>query len=62
MKMIVLAGGFGTRLKTVVTEVPKALAPIGEVPFLHIQIEHWRNQAVKSFVFLLRHHYRRFVF
>ena len=55
MKLLVLAGGFGTRLKSVVTEVPKALAPIGEVPFLHIQIEHWRNQGVKSFVFLLHH-------
>jgi D-glycero-alpha-D-manno-heptose 1-phosphate guanylyltransferase len=55
MKLLVLAGGFGTRLKSVVDAVPKALAPVGDVPFLHLQIEHWKKQGVKSFVFLLHH-------
>ena len=41
--MIVLAGGFGTRLKSVVNEVPKALAPVGQVPFLYLQIEHFEK-------------------
>lgn len=31
---IVLAGGFGTRLKSVVKEVPKPMAPIHDTPFL----------------------------
>jgi D-glycero-alpha-D-manno-heptose 1-phosphate guanylyltransferase len=51
--MLVLAGGFGTRLQSVVTDVPKALAPVGHLPFLHLQIEHWIAQGVRSFVFLL---------
>ena len=55
MKMLVLAGGFGTRLRSVIADVPKALAPIGEVPFLHLQIEHWIEQGLGSFVFLLHH-------
>lgn len=55
MKMLVLAGGFGTRLKPVVADVPKALAPVGPVPFLYIQIEHWIAQGLRSFVFLLHH-------
>lgn len=55
MKMLVLAGGFGTRLKSVVSVVPKALAPVGSVPFLHLQIQHWIAQRVTSFVFLLHH-------
>lgn len=55
MKLLVLAGGFGTRLRSVVAETPKALAPIGEKPFLHLQIENWKNQGLKSFVFLLHH-------
>lgn len=55
MKLLVLAGGFGTRLQSVVAEVPKALAPVGEVPFLHLQIEHWIAQGLRSFVFLLHH-------
>ncbi len=55
MKLLVLAGGFGTRLRSAVAEVPKSLAPVGDVPFLHLQIEHWRNQGLESFVFLLHH-------
>ena len=53
--MLVLAGGFGTRLQSAVTEVPKALAPVGKVPFLYLQIEHWIAQGLRSFVFLLHH-------
>ena len=53
--MLVLAGGFGTRLQSVVAEVPKALAPVGPVPFLYLQIEHWIAQGLRSFVFLLHH-------
>ena len=55
MKMLVLAGGFGTRLQPVVAEVPKALAPVGQVPFLYLQIEHWIAQGLRSFIFLLHH-------
>ncbi len=32
---IVLAGGFGTRLRTVVSDVPKPMAPVQGKPFLH---------------------------
>ena len=55
MNMLVLAGGFGKRLQSVVSEVPKALAPVGSVPFLRLQIQHWRTQGINSFVFLLHH-------
>lgn len=55
MRLLVLAGGFGTRLKTVIADVPKALAPIGEVPFLKFQIEHWLDQGLREFTFLLHH-------
>lgn len=55
MRLLVLAGGFGTRLKTVITDVPKALAPIGDVPFLQLQLEHWLAQGLREFTFLLHH-------
>jgi D-glycero-alpha-D-manno-heptose 1-phosphate guanylyltransferase len=55
MKLLVLAGGFGTRLKTVITDVPKALAPIGDIPFLQLQLEHWLAQGLREFTFLLYH-------
>lgn len=53
--MLILSGGFGTRLKPLVDKVPKALAPVGQVPFIYFQIEHWIAQGLKSFVFLLHH-------
>lgn len=36
MEAIVLAGGFGTRLRRVVADVPKPMAPIAGRPFLEI--------------------------
>lgn len=36
MEAIVLAGGFGTRLRQVVTDVPKPMAPIAGRPFLEV--------------------------
>ena len=36
MEAIVLAGGFGTRLRDVVSDIPKPMAPIGNKPFLEI--------------------------
>lgn len=53
--MLVLAGGFGTRLRSVLEDVPKALAPVDSMPFLHYQIEHWMAQGIRSFSFLLHH-------
>lgn len=50
-----LAGGFGTRLKSTLNGLPKALAPACGVPFLQLQISNWRKQGVNEFSFLLHH-------
>jgi NDP-sugar pyrophosphorylase family protein len=55
VRLLVLAGGFGTRLKTTVADVPKALAPVGDVPFLQLLLEHWLAQGLFEFTFLLHH-------
>lgn len=55
MRLLVLAGGFGTRLQTAVGNTPKALAPVDGVPFLRLQLEHWLCQGVQEFSFLLHH-------
>lgn len=55
MKLLVLAGGFGTRLKAAISDVPKALAPVRGKPFLEIQLEHWLAQGVRDLTFLLHH-------
>ncbi len=43
---IVLAGGFGTRLREVVPDWPKPMAPVAERPFLEIVL---RSLATKGF-------------
>ena len=35
MEVIILAGGLGTRLRSVVSEVPKCMAPVNGKPFLY---------------------------
>lgn len=39
MEVIILAGGKGTRLKSVIDNVPKPMAPINGLPFLAYQLE-----------------------
>jgi NDP-sugar pyrophosphorylase family protein len=53
--LLVLAGGFGTRLRAAVPEVPKPLAPVASRPYLHYLIERWVEQGVTQFTFLLHH-------
>ena len=48
--VLILAGGLGTRLKSVVADKPKALAPIMGKPFLEIQIELLKDQGATHFV------------
>ncbi len=50
MEAVVLAGGFGTRLRAVVSEVPKPMAPVGGRPFLELLLEYWIRQGVRRFV------------
>lgn len=54
-KLLVLAGGFGTRLQSVVADVPKPMAPVGDSPFIEHLIRCWYQQGVRDFTFLLHH-------
>ena len=47
---IVLAGGFGTRLQTVVSEVPKPMAPVAGKPFLQYILDYLIDQQVDHVV------------
>ena len=51
MEAIILAGGLGTRLRSVVSEVPKCMAPVGGKPFLQYQLE-WLSRFDISHVVL----------
>ena len=48
---IILAGGLGTRLRSVVSDVPKCMAPVAGKPFLHYVIAHLQNNGIQSFIF-----------
>lgn len=50
MEAIILAGGFGTRLASVVTDVPKPMAPVAEQPFLKYIVEDLINQGIKKII------------
>ena len=50
---IVLAGGMGTRLRSVVPDLPKCLAPIAGIPFLEYLLTCYRKQGVRRFIFAL---------
>ena len=53
--LLILAGGFGTRLSKVVSDVPKPLAPVAGKPFLHYVLATYLQQGVSDFVFLVHH-------
>ena len=48
---VILAGGFGTRLRSVVSDRPKVLAEIGDRPFLEYLLDQLVAEGVKSVVF-----------
>jgi D-glycero-alpha-D-manno-heptose 1-phosphate guanylyltransferase len=50
---IILAGGLGTRLRSVVNDLPKCMAPVAGKPFLHYVIQHLLQQGVDQFIFSL---------
>ncbi|MDQ7785573.1 MAG: nucleotidyltransferase family protein [Desulfomonilaceae bacterium] len=52
---MVLAGGLGTRLRSVVSDRPKPMAMIGRVPFLEILIGYLAREGVRRFVLLTGH-------
>ncbi|HTR22503.1 MAG TPA: nucleotidyltransferase family protein [Terriglobales bacterium] len=51
IKAILLVGGFGTRLRPVVSSIPKVLAAIRDKSFLELLITQLRSQGVRHLVF-----------
>ena len=54
-RVLILAGGFGTRLASVVSDRPKPMAPIQGRPLLEYQIEYLKNQGFARFTLLTGH-------
>jgi NDP-sugar pyrophosphorylase family protein len=50
IKAVMLVGGLGTRLRSVVPSAPKVLASIGEKPFLELLVRQLRSQGIRQLV------------
>ena len=51
MQAIILAGGLGTRLQSVIKNQPKVLAEINDKPFLYFLLKSLINKGVDKFIF-----------
>jgi D-glycero-alpha-D-manno-heptose 1-phosphate guanylyltransferase len=49
-RLVVLAGGLGTRLRSIVSDVPKPMAPIHGIPFLQYLLEYWLGQGIQEII------------
>lgn len=48
MEAIILAGGLGTRLKDLVNDVPKSMAPVNGKPFLEYLLNYLSGQGIEK--------------
>ena len=50
MDAVILAGGMGERLQSVVSDVPKPIAPVGGRPFLEYVMDYWLREKISRFI------------
>ena len=50
MKVVILAGGFGTRIRDVRDDLPKPLISIGTKPIIHHIMQHFASYGFKDFI------------
>jgi D-glycero-alpha-D-manno-heptose 1-phosphate guanylyltransferase len=55
MESIVLAGGLGTRLRSVVSNVPKPMAPVGGRPFLDLLLRSLKSKGITRVILSVGH-------
>ena len=61
MEAIILAGGLGTRLSSLVPGLPKPMAPVGGKPFLEILLELLCSKGFKSAILSVGHMHDKIV-
>lgn len=52
---VLLVGGIGTRLQSVLPATPKPLAPVGDAPFLQLLVKQLHSQGVRRLVMCTGH-------
>ena len=53
MKVVILAGGFGTRLSEYTDSIPKPMVPIGGIPIIEHIMNHYSNYGHNEFYLAL---------
>jgi D-glycero-alpha-D-manno-heptose 1-phosphate guanylyltransferase len=56
-EVIILAGGLGTRLKGVISDIPKPMAPIGSFPFLCFLFKYLKQYNVNKVILAVGYKY-----
>jgi D-glycero-alpha-D-manno-heptose 1-phosphate guanylyltransferase len=52
---LLLVGGMGTRLQSVLSSTPKPLAPVGDIPFLQLLVMQLRSQGFRRMIMCTGH-------
>lgn len=60
MKTLILAGGLGTRLREVVNDTPKPLAPVNNIPYLAYVLNALYQQGVRDVILLVGYRAEQF--
>ena len=55
MKVVIMAGGKGTRIKSIASDIPKPMIPINGTPVLEREILSLRNQGFRDIIITVSH-------
>ena len=53
MKVVIIAGGQGTRIASVNSEIPKAMIPICGKPIIEYEVDMAKRQGFTDFIFII---------
>lgn len=55
MKVVIMAGGKGTRISSVATDIPKPMIRIADKPVLEHQVNHLKEQGLTDIILITGH-------
>ena len=61
MKAMILAAGYGIRLRPLTSNKPKALVPVGNQPAIDTVIQHLKRYGIREIVVNAHHHHQQIV-
>lgn len=59
MQALILAGGLGTRLRSIVNDRPKPMAQLGDKPFLEHQVELLKGYGISELIFCVGYRHQQ---